>query len=216
MHALPVSDPHGLTAGFFSDTGFEGAELRKKGFARGKSFISQDMIWHGINTKKHFPTGVVTGESTAAHCHGLTKAILFGSPVWGVAYSLVCAARCSKSWSTWLTGNHMDFRTIYPLTTGINCTRYCSCNYSQTALKSMWLSIYIHISYSYSLILALHTGIVYSSSTSNPSKLIRLNPSHPVNSLAYSYVAWIYWLYIKDHTYMHLQWQLYTYILTLH
>ena len=156
------------------------------------------MTWYQY--KKHFPTGVVTGESTAAHCHGLTKAILFSSPVWGVAYSLAIEAhlcwsqaRCSKSWSTWLVGNHMDFRTIYPLTTGINCTRYCSCNYSQAALKSMWLSAYIHISYSYSLILALHTGIVYSSSTSNPSKLLRLNASHPVNSLAYSYVAWIYW-----------------------
>ena len=108
------------------------------------------MTWYQY--KKHFPTGVVTGESTAAHCHGLTKAILFSSPVWGVAYSLAIEAhlcwsqaRCSKSWSTWLVGNHMDFRTIYPLTTGINCTRYCSCNYSQTAFKSMWLSAYIHI-----------------------------------------------------------------------
>jgi len=40
---------------------------------------------------------------------------------------------------------------IIALTTGINCTRYrscnyfacCSCNYSQIALKSMWLPIQI-------------------------------------------------------------------------
>ena len=227
--------------------GFEGAELRKKGFARGEIFYftRHDMTWYQY--KKHFPTGVVTGESTAAHCHGLTKAILFSSPVWGVAYSLVCAARCSKSWSIWLAGNHVDFRTIYALTTGINCTRYCSCNYSQTALMQVHVIIRIqchislcrsimqqnyidnyaiafwdiasspgpsqilsrsrgkiwegpgdeaiwdiHISYSYSLILALHAGIVYPSSTSNPSKLL-ISQSHPVNSLAYSYVAWIYW-----------------------
>jgi len=61
--------------------GFEGAELRKKGFARGEIFYftRHDMTWYQY--KKHFPTGVVTGESTAAHCHGLTKAILFSSPV---------------------------------------------------------------------------------------------------------------------------------------
>ena len=48
-----------------------------------------------------------------AHCHGLTKAILFGSPVWDVAYSVVCSARCSKTWSIWLVGNHMDSSAIW-------------------------------------------------------------------------------------------------------
>ena len=63
----------------------------------------------------------LSGFRSYAHCHGLTKAILFGSPVWGAAYSLVCAAWCSKTWSIWLVGNHMD----------------------SLALESMWLPIQI-------------------------------------------------------------------------
>ena len=45
--------------------GFEGAALRKKGFAKGEIFYftRHDMTWYQY--KKHFPTGVVTGESTA-------------------------------------------------------------------------------------------------------------------------------------------------------
>ena len=44
--------------------GFEGADLHKKGFGKGETlyFIRHDMTWNQY--KKHFPTGVVTGEST--------------------------------------------------------------------------------------------------------------------------------------------------------
>ena len=57
-----------------------------------------------------------------AHCQGITKAILLSSPVWAVAYSLVCAARCSKTWSIWLVGNHMDSRTLKSMWLHLN---YC-------------------------------------------------------------------------------------------
>ena len=45
--------------------GFEGADLHKKGFGKGEIFYftKHGMTWDQY--KKHFPTGVVTGESTA-------------------------------------------------------------------------------------------------------------------------------------------------------
>ena len=45
--------------------GFEGADFHRKGFGKGETFYftKHGMTWDQY--KKHFPTGVVTGESTA-------------------------------------------------------------------------------------------------------------------------------------------------------
>ena len=57
-------------------------DCARKDLQEVKSFISQDTILTWYQYKKTLSNWwCYTGESTAAHCHGLTKAILFSSPV---------------------------------------------------------------------------------------------------------------------------------------
>ena len=81
-----------------------------------------------------------------AHCHGLTKAILFSSPIWGVAYLLDLHSVVFKDLKYLINKQSHEFSYnlgIIGLTTGINCLLLMQL--LQIALKSMWLPIQIMV-----------------------------------------------------------------------
>ena len=90
----------------------------------------------------------LSGFRSYVHCHGLAKTILLGSPVLrrGVLACLRSAVFKDLKYMISRQSHGFSYNLgIIALITGINCTRYCSCNYfaryscnySRIALESM-------------------------------------------------------------------------------